>query len=69
MTTHQDYTLEEVEKITFGERYESVLEIGAGLNSFEQDINSENYTKIDNEDQYTGDSIKMDAHYMEYENE
>jgi len=49
MKTHRDYALEEVKKITQDTIYKNVLEIGAGLNSFEGYINAEKYTKIDNE--------------------
>ena len=69
MITHRDLALEEVKKYTFGKRFKHTLEIGAGLNSFESYISSENYTKIDNESQYKGDSIKLDVHDMKYKNE
>jgi len=67
MITHRDISGEEVRKVLRGERYRHTLEIGAGLHSFMDGFNTEDYTKIDNESQYKGNSIKMDAHNMSFE--
>lgn len=64
--THRYLVKEEVEYFARKKIFEHVLEIGAGLNSFEKELGYKKYTKIDNESQYKGDSIKMDVHNMEY---
>lgn len=67
--THRDIVLEEVERFVRQDNPDNILEIGAGMNSFKpifETFNQKEYTCIDNESQYKGDSIKMDAHSMTF---
>jgi len=67
--THRDYAMEEVEKFRQANFPQRVLEIGAGLNSFEHIFNANRYICIDNESQYKGTSIKMDVHDMTFKDD
>lgn len=64
--THRDLALEELKKLLKDFKPQDVLEIGAGLNSFEEHFKADNYMTIDNESQYHGNSLKMDAHNMSF---
>ena len=57
--THRDLAKDGIKDLP--KSFNRILEIGAGLDSFEDYFSSKRYVKIDNESEYKGDSIKMDA--------